>query len=135
MNGKSDILNSDGEKLMRTLLNRMILSFMAIIIINQTSNAYDNKITHKYINIKALEKSSFDRTLKNSLGISNGISDKVNGKTIQKWIVEGKEQEDEPNWRCLRHFHDPVMSEDRRLPLTYYIYFSKDDHGIWKIEK
>ncbi len=32
----------------------------------------------------------------------------MNDKEIWQWIRDGGKEEDEPNWRCLRHFHDPL---------------------------
>jgi hypothetical protein len=104
---------------MRTLLKIMTLSLISILI-NQAADAYDNQITHRYINLKASEQINFDNALKVSLGFSNGTANKVNGKTIQEWIVKGGEQEDEPEWRCLRHFHDPLRSWDNAGLLSLF---------------
>jgi hypothetical protein len=32
----------------------------------------------------------------------------IGDKEIWRWIRDGGKEEDEPEWRCLRHFHDPL---------------------------
>ena len=73
------------------------------------ANAYDNTITHRYINeMAAKNKSDIDYYLKTSFGMRDGIDTLIGTKPIWQWISAGGEKEDEPYWRCLRHFHDPL---------------------------
>ena len=93
---------------MRAILKIMMLSLILTFNIYQTCDAYDNIHTHQYINLKALEKSNANSIFRNFFGFSKGIEEKVGGKEIQEWITVGGRLEDEPHWRCLRHFHDPL---------------------------
>jgi hypothetical protein len=79
------------EKTMRiSILKLMVFTFSCIIIFHQNSGAYDNKIAHKYINEKAIkEKSVVDGVLITSLGLKNGIDEKIVGMEIWEWIREG----------------------------------------------
>jgi hypothetical protein len=98
----------------------MTISFLFFCGISQNCEAYDNDNTHKYLNLRALEESKADSILKDSLGISEGINKKVGGKEIWKCIRDGGREEDEPNWRCLRHFHDPLKDwNDAGLSSSY----------------
>lgn len=74
----------------------------------QNSTAYDNTYTHKYINEKAVGKSDLDAVLTTSLDFNDGIREWIGKKQIWQWISDGGEEEDQPEWRCLRHFHDPL---------------------------
>ena len=70
--------------------------------------AYDNEYTHKYINEMATEKSQIENYLKTSLGINKGIYEEINGQYIWQWIRDGGFEEDEPELRCVQHFHNPI---------------------------
>ena len=70
--------------------------------------AYDNEYTHRYINEMAAEKSQLKNYLKTSLGIKKGLYEEINGKYIWQWISDGGFNEDEPEIRCLQHFHNPI---------------------------
>ena len=93
------------------ILQLLIFSVLFIIIYRDNSIAYDNTFTHRYINEQVVkERTLVDIVLKNSLGFDKGIYTKIDGKEIWKWIRDGGFEEDEPNWRCLRHFHDPLKN-------------------------
>ena len=91
------------------IIKMVILLFSYAIISNQSSEAYDNEHTHPYINEKAVkEHSQVDTILKESVGLKDGIYTFYLDKEIWKWIRDGGKEEDEPEWRCFRHFHDPL---------------------------
>ncbi len=86
------------------------------------SSAYDDEITHREITEKAVVESQIDTFLKNTIGISNGYKEKVNGKKIIQWFSDGGELEDDPMCRASNHFHDPLklwnqsfMSDDTTI--------------------
>jgi hypothetical protein len=82
-----------------------------VLVITKNVVAYDNDFSHPYINEKAVvEISSVNTIYKTSLGFKEGINTKIDGKEIWKWIRDGGKYEDDPGWRCLRHFHDPLNS-------------------------
>ena len=102
------------------ILKLMALSIFYTFIFNQYCGAYDNEHTHKFINIEAVEKSNTDAVLKGALGFVKGKNEKLAGKEIWEWIRDGGYEEDEPEWRCLRHFHDPIKSFDDAGLLSQY---------------
>ena len=74
--------------------------------------AYDNKITHRYINAMAVKnKAHIDSYLKTSLGMHDGIDTIVGIKPILEWIRDGGFEEDEPFSRCFKHFHNPLEQD------------------------
>jgi hypothetical protein len=95
---------------MRSTFKILTFSLLLICGIGQSCHAYDNIKTHQYINSRAVEAdvSETDSILKNTLGFSNGIESIVYGMSIQFWFAHGGRMEDEPEARCLRHFHDPL---------------------------
>jgi len=94
-------------------LKLMVFSAICIAIFHHDSEAYDNDFTHKYINVKAIkEKSDVDTVLMTSLGFDGGIYLEIGGKPIWEWVSDGGFEEDEPEWRCIRHFHDPMKPWD-----------------------
>jgi hypothetical protein len=99
----------------------MVFSAYFTFIFHQDIGAYDNDITHRFINERAVkEKSVIDRILTTSLGFKDGLFNKIDQKEIWKWIRDGGYEEDEPEWRCLRHFHDPLKSWDEAGLLSQY---------------
>ncbi|BBO73021.1 hypothetical protein DSCW_04380 [Desulfosarcina widdelii] len=90
-------------------IKMVVLLLLYSLIFNQGSEAYDNEYTHPYINEKAVkENPKVNTILKESVGLTEGIETKFCGKEIWEWIRDGGIQEDEPEWRCFRHFHDPL---------------------------
>ena len=97
------------------------ISFFFVPIFHWHCQAYDNDFAHPKINNKAVEESHLDDNLKKNLGFIDGSSEKIKGKKILEWIIDGGREEDEPNWRCLRHFHDPLKNwEEAGLGNLYY---------------
>lgn len=89
----------------------MVLSIFCTFLFFQNGRAYDNYFTHPYINEKVVkEHSSFDTILKTSIGLNGGIYASYLDKQIWQLVRDGGKEEDEPSWRCLRHFHDPLNS-------------------------
>lgn len=88
-----------------------IIVFMATFFLKSTLYAYDDKKTHRYINQKAINNSELiNKTLNECLGFSKGIDEKICALEIWKWIREGGFHEDNPSYRPLRHFHDPLKT-------------------------
>jgi hypothetical protein len=44
------------------------------------------------------------------LALVRGIYEKIGEKRIWQWIRDGGKEEDEPEWRCPMHFHDPLST-------------------------
>ena len=75
-----------------------------------------NRSTHRLVNRQAAQASTqFTEYLSRSLGFSGGLSTSLRhaGReaTIQEWIEEGGDREDDL-LRSLRHFHDPLKPWD-----------------------
>ena len=105
----------------KSILNSMVLSaFFYTFIFHQNCSAYDNNYSHKYINVKAVENSGIDGILMDSIGFIKGKDEKISGKEIWEWVRDGGFEEDEPEWRCLRHFHDPIRNWDDAGLLSQY---------------
>jgi hypothetical protein len=98
---------------MKNLLKKSIL-FLIISLIVLTDNALSlEKRTHEFINEKIAQQAWFDNYLKNNLGFTEGMKEKIIGKEVFKWVREGGVKEDEPFYtRSLNHFHDPLKSWD-----------------------
>ena len=99
------------------------LFYMIVMVLVQICSAfhaiaYDNKLTHRYINEMAVKDNvKINNHLKTVLGMNDGIDTIIGKKTILEWISDGGEKEDEPNERCLAHFHDPLMQDWDRAGL------------------
>jgi thiamine kinase-like enzyme len=73
---------------MRTsLLELMVFSVFCTIIFHQNTEAYQNRITHPFINNKAVEKSNLDDVLKLSLGFIKGKGEKIGEKKYGNGFV------------------------------------------------
>jgi hypothetical protein len=92
-----------------SIIKMIVVLFSYALMFIQSSDAYDNVYTHPYINEKAVkEHSKVNTILKESVGLNEGIDAIYLDKEIWRWIRDGGKEEDEPEWRCLRHFHDPL---------------------------
>jgi hypothetical protein len=92
-----------------SIFRLMAVLILYVSIFNQNCIAYNNIHTHRYINVKAVEKSKeFNAVLEEYIGFFKGKEEKIGDKEIWEWIREGGYEEDDPEWRCLRHFHDPL---------------------------
>ncbi len=102
-----------GHIMTKPTITVVVLSTLCIVVFKVNVWAYDNELTHPFINETAVEeKSDLDGVLKNSLGFEEGVDKKINGKKILQWIKDGGEEEDKPSSRCARHFHDPLENWD-----------------------
>jgi predicted DNA-binding protein (MmcQ/YjbR family) len=113
-----------------SIIKMIVVLFSYALMFIQSSDAYDNVYTHPYINEKAVkEHSKVNRILKESVGLNEGIDAIYLDKEIWRWIRDGGKEEDEPEWRCLRHFHDPLSSswDDAGLLSLY----KKGPGGQW----
>ena len=106
------------------LTYRSVFNFFIIVITIQSGLllAYDDKTTHKKINEEVVIQSTFfDTFLKKNLGLSDGINQNIEASKIKEWIEKGGREEDTtfplleegPNYRYLRHFHDPLLTWDK----------------------
>lgn len=92
---------------------RMLYSaaLVAILLLPTPLRAYEVE-THAAISTRAADSSTVDRTLKESLEISEGLRATFDDKKLTIWIEEGSVQEDaffqDVLVRSLRHFHDPT---------------------------
>jgi hypothetical protein len=65
----------------------------------------------------------------------NGIyTRKLVKRESGNWIRDGGKEEDEPEWRCPRHFHDPLNAswDDRRFvvpPISHDLLGASPDPG------
>ena len=118
-----------GSEMKQLKLKVLVFLVLSIIFSHQNCEAYDNKYTHRYINEKAVGKSELDTFLKFHFGFNVGINERIGEKRAWQWIRDGGQEEDEPEWRCLRHFHDPLnASWDNAGLLSLYqsmIYWSQ----------
>jgi Tol biopolymer transport system component len=98
------------EMIMRmSIIKMIVVLFSYALMFIQSSDAYDNVYTHPYINEKAVkEHLKVNTILKETVGLNDGIYTKFGDKRIWELIRDGGIQEDEPEWRCFRHFHDPL---------------------------
>ena len=102
-------------------LKFIVFSVLSIVFLPLNTGAYDNDITHRLLNETAVKKNSdFNTYLKTSLGFKNGIYEEVGEQLIWECIKEGGYEEDEPDWRSLRHFHDPLKNWDDAGLLSQY---------------
>src|SRR4051812_21050317 len=94
-----------------------ILLFIALLCgIKTDLYAYDEE-THARIATRAAEVSvsSLDGFLRFRLGFDSGIGSRFSGSNynIQQLIAAGARFEDEPDWRVLNHFHNPLQPWDQ----------------------
>ncbi len=95
----------------KLIVGLIVYTACCAVVSSQNCYGYDNKVAHRYINKKAVEDhSTISEVLKTLLDFNEGIDAKIKGKIIGEWIREGGYYEDEPESRCLRHFHDPLNS-------------------------
>ena len=71
------------------------------------ATAYETP-THDQISGLAAERSSLDVTLRESLGLSRGLSEVVLRQRLDTWLREGSVKEDRIA-RYLNHFHNPTV--------------------------
>lgn len=65
--------------------------------------------THKELAIAATRQSNVDQLLVEDLGISGGLTATLRGKSLETWLLNGADSED--NFpRFLNHFHNPLVS-------------------------
>ncbi len=103
------------------LLKLIVLTVCCTILFHHNSEAYENKITHRYINEKAVKEiSGVNKILRSSLRFDDGIREIIGEKKVWEWIRDGGKEEDEPPWRCFRHFHDPLKNWDDAGLLSVY---------------
>lgn len=101
-----------------------IKSAIAVLVINLVfivSIAFSlNVSTHEAINKRVAEETfdgfSLDNYLKNNLGFTDGIIEKISGEESIKIIIEGGRYEDLPYWympylRSVNHFHNPLTDQ------------------------
>jgi hypothetical protein len=94
-------------------LNLLVFSFLCMTFFHQNIEAYDNEIAHRHINENAISGDSFVRTfLRTTLRFNKDINQKIGEKRIWEIISDGGYEEDEPGYRPLRHFHDPLKPWD-----------------------
>ena len=99
----------------------LLILFVCILVYKTNSMGYDNKLTHNYINkIAVRDVADIDEVLTNVLGMRNGIDTLIENRPVWRWICKGGIQEDEPNSRCLRHFHDPLQEWDEAGLFSLY---------------
>jgi len=91
----------------RWLLCVIIGSFNAVAVV---SHSYELE-THDAITARAVRTSAIDMILRNDIGISDGIEQASDGKTLAEWIRLGSIREDDLP-RFLNHFHNPVRTWD-----------------------
>lgn len=101
-------IETQEENIMRI---RYILLIIVIMFAPKSLWAFDDSTTHPELTRRAIApgKSSIIKTrLEDDLGISKGLNEEIDGRTIQKWLEYGAEMEDaEDECRASNHFHDP----------------------------
>ena len=78
-----------------------------LIAVTATAAAYETQ-THNRISALAAERSSLDVTLRESLGLTRGLSEVVLRQRLDTWLREGSVKEDRIA-RYLNHFHNPTV--------------------------
>jgi hypothetical protein len=97
------------EKMKNISLKLLLLMLYICSFSTDDAIAYDNDKTHMYINEMAAKSNpDINEYLSKSLGITDGINTFYDGKRVWEWISEGGKEEDEPDTRCFKHFHDPL---------------------------
>ena len=96
-----------------TNLKEIILLLLSILCLQPTSQTFALKQdTHKDINEFIGENTfdgfSLDLYLKYQLGFPEGKDEKLISKQIYRWLGEGGVYEDEPVFRSVNHFHNPL---------------------------
>ena len=71
--------------------------------------AYDNVTTHKKVTEKAVDNSQLRNYLKQNFGYASGYEEKIRGKRIIDWLIEGSYLEDILACRASNHFHNPLL--------------------------
>ncbi|MBI5674217.1 MAG: hypothetical protein HZC48_00115 [Nitrospirae bacterium] len=88
----------------------LIVSLVSHIFLQANAVALD-KETHYLLNQKIVVGTNLDNYLKVNLGVTNGIKEEFDVKTVLEWVKEGGKKEDEPIYlRSVNHFHDPLAT-------------------------
>ncbi|MEX2222943.1 MAG: hypothetical protein WEG40_14220 [Candidatus Rokuibacteriota bacterium] len=87
---------------------RQIQTLLAVgfLFLPFTAGAYETP-THKAITEAAGTASMVDQVLRESLGLSDGLTSSIGGQRLVEWLAEGSRREDSA-LRFLSHFHDPL---------------------------
>ncbi|MFQ5804255.1 MAG: hypothetical protein ACE5JQ_15300, partial [Candidatus Methylomirabilales bacterium] len=93
----------------RTILTILhgIIWLLIVSVVQATGYELD---THAAISAQAVQGSTADQVLKESLAFTEGAGEIFNGRSAIDWIAEGSRREDAllPTPRFLRHFHNPL---------------------------
>lgn len=89
------------------MFKKSIIILAVLFALPSILYAYDNDLAHPKINGLAVEQSQLANVMV-SLGFTNGLNTKFEGKTVKEWFQEGGIKEDEPSIRALNHFFDPL---------------------------
>ena len=104
----------------------LFLLLSLLILSNGSASAFNEKITHRDLTVRALKVSNIKDYLVNYLGYSSGEYSIISGLdwkgwprdyTVLKWLQEGAKDEDAPqtvgiSCRASNHFHNPIHSGD-----------------------
>ncbi len=90
-------------------LHALILLF----VVPTASSAFDDRATHPKMTDLAVLSSTLDKTLRDDLGIADGINTFLRSASggpqlIRLWLQVGSTLEDDPVCRASNHFHNPL---------------------------
>jgi hypothetical protein len=90
------------------VIARMVSVTVTVLLFVSRAQGYEVG-THKELGSGAARKSVADLVLKEDLAIQSGILNRVRGKSLEDWLLEGAAGED--NFpRFLNHFHSPLAA-------------------------
>ncbi len=118
----------------------MLIVQTVIAVFPLTIYAFE-KDTHKaineYISQNIIQGFSLDQYLMDQLGFQKGKDEVFNNKKVFEWLGYGGEKEDEPWYRSLRHFHNPLESWDKAGLKGAYessiIWGQSSDQYLWQL--
>ena len=94
----------------------LYLSVLMALFLFSRALAYDDKIAHPKITLKAADYSGLDYHLKTYLGLKKGLETQLSlnyeNRTILKYLEQGSKEEDLEPCRRANHMHDPTKAWD-----------------------
>ena len=126
----------------------LIITICILIASCSECGAY-NESEHKAFNLWIMDHSvggfDLDAYIRHNLGLYRGIKEKsiqcvtnfgwltiIDSKSPQELIAQGGIEEDSPFWRCINHFHDPLIPWDEAgLETTPDIALDSESSILW----
>ncbi len=93
---------------MSKVLRQLIANFVACVVLCPVVGRAYEIPTHKMISDNAVQASQIDSVLRDQLQLTAGVNTVFLGRRAAVWIADGAGYEDQPEYRVLNHFHDPL---------------------------